>query len=605
MKHFDSFALDTSNECLWHEGAQVSLPPKPFAVLRYLVENAGRLVTQDELLDALWPETYVQPQVLRTYVLDLRKALGDDARQPRFIQSLPKRGYRFVAPVREQNGADPAPAPEPRSCSIVGRDAEMEVLNRYIRRALTVQRQVVVITGDSGIGKTALARAFGLQLDPSLCVTVAGGHCVQGFGSSEPYYPVMEALAQLCSAEGGERACKILARLAPAWIAALGRETEKPLTVFEERRPHQLCMALEAMSSEKPLLLVFDDLHWADEATLNLISALARRTAPARLMVLASCNPRCVAPDHWFKRVKQDLLVHNLCAEVALGPLGKAHVTELLRGALSQHDLPPGLDRFVHEHSEGNPLFAIAILEHLIAQRFLVTEGTAEASRWKQRIPFQQMEAGVPDRLAQMIELEIADLNPREQRVLEAASLFPVAFPAWAVAAALDTELTQAEEECEALANRLHYIRRGGQDELPNGAFSAFYVFSHGMYREVLYQRQPAARRSRGHSRVAGRLAQIFAGREMDVAREMAMHHEAAGNWMMAADTLRAAARHAERRKAFAVAEDLMKHALRISENLAGSARKSISDAILEDLAALRPVLAVTSLGSSVQSQKA
>ena len=101
MKQFESFRLDTSNECLWQSGAQIALPPKPYAILRYLVENPGRLITHDELLDALWPETYVQPQVLRTYMLELRKVLGDDAGSPRFIQTLPKRGYCFVAPVSD------------------------------------------------------------------------------------------------------------------------------------------------------------------------------------------------------------------------------------------------------------------------------------------------------------------------------------------------------------------------------------------------------------------------------------------------------------------------------------------------------------------------
>src|ERR1700761_2783111 len=99
MKQFGSFRLDTSNECLWHEGEQIALPPRLFMVLRYLVEHPGRLITHDELLDALWPETYVQPQVLRTYMLDLRKLLGDDAAEPRFIQTVPKRGYSFVAAV--------------------------------------------------------------------------------------------------------------------------------------------------------------------------------------------------------------------------------------------------------------------------------------------------------------------------------------------------------------------------------------------------------------------------------------------------------------------------------------------------------------------------
>src|SRR5438270_11788628 len=107
MKQFASFRLDTQNECLWCDGAQIALPPKPFAILRYLVENPGRLISHDELLDELWPETYVQPQVLRTYMLELRKVLGDDVGSPRFIQTVPKRGYSFVAQVTER-----APAPD-------------------------------------------------------------------------------------------------------------------------------------------------------------------------------------------------------------------------------------------------------------------------------------------------------------------------------------------------------------------------------------------------------------------------------------------------------------------------------------------------------------
>ena len=82
MKQFGCFQLDTRNECLWQNGTRIGLTPKPFAVLRYLVENPQRLVTHDELLDKLWPETYVQPQVLRTYVLELRKLLGDQRREP-------------------------------------------------------------------------------------------------------------------------------------------------------------------------------------------------------------------------------------------------------------------------------------------------------------------------------------------------------------------------------------------------------------------------------------------------------------------------------------------------------------------------------------------
>jgi TolB-like protein/DNA-binding winged helix-turn-helix (wHTH) protein/Flp pilus assembly protein TadD len=99
MKSFQSFRLDPTNHCLWNGEERVRIPPKAFDVLRYLVENPERLVTQDELLQALWPDTYVNPEVLRKYILDIRKILGDRPDKPTFIETLPKRGYRFVAKV--------------------------------------------------------------------------------------------------------------------------------------------------------------------------------------------------------------------------------------------------------------------------------------------------------------------------------------------------------------------------------------------------------------------------------------------------------------------------------------------------------------------------
>jgi DNA-binding winged helix-turn-helix (wHTH) protein/tetratricopeptide (TPR) repeat protein len=105
MKTFQSFRLDSTNHCLWNGEERVRIPPKAFDVLRYLVENPERLVTQDELLEALWPDTYVNPEVLRKYILDVRKILGDRSNRPEFIETLPKRGYRFVAAVSDDGAA--------------------------------------------------------------------------------------------------------------------------------------------------------------------------------------------------------------------------------------------------------------------------------------------------------------------------------------------------------------------------------------------------------------------------------------------------------------------------------------------------------------------
>ncbi|HET8922003.1 MAG TPA: winged helix-turn-helix domain-containing protein [Candidatus Acidoferrum sp.] len=106
MKSFQSFRLDTANHSLWRGQERVPIPPKAYDVLRYLVENPGRLISQDELLEKLWPETYVNPEVLRKYILDIRKILGDRPDKPEFIETVTKRGYRFIAAVIDGSAAE-------------------------------------------------------------------------------------------------------------------------------------------------------------------------------------------------------------------------------------------------------------------------------------------------------------------------------------------------------------------------------------------------------------------------------------------------------------------------------------------------------------------
>src|SRR6516225_6162135 len=107
MKFFQAFRLDTANQCLWRGQERVPIPPKPYDMLRYLVENPGRLVTQDEFLAKLWPEIYVNPELIRKYILDIRKILGDRPDKPEFIETVTKRGYRFIASVVDEDAITP------------------------------------------------------------------------------------------------------------------------------------------------------------------------------------------------------------------------------------------------------------------------------------------------------------------------------------------------------------------------------------------------------------------------------------------------------------------------------------------------------------------
>ena len=155
-KVFGQFRLDPVNQCVWRAGERIELAPKALAVLNYLVDHPGRLVTQSELLEALWPETYVQPEILRTYILDLRKALGDHAKEPRFIRTFPKRGYQFLASVVVEGAAEQLSAAEKDP---VGRETPLSALDSDFENILMGQRQVTFVTGEAGIGARLVGRA--------------------------------------------------------------------------------------------------------------------------------------------------------------------------------------------------------------------------------------------------------------------------------------------------------------------------------------------------------------------------------------------------------------------------------------------------------------
>src|SRR5262249_39189395 len=197
MKTFQSFRLDSANQCLWRAEHRVPLTPKAFDVLRYLVDHPGRLVTQDEILEAIWPETYVNPELIKKYILGIRKALGDRHDKPEFIETLPKRGYQFVAAVSDNAVAVSRDLAVEAPKKLIGRDGALGELQGSLQRALQGQRQVIFVTGEAGIGKTTLLDAFHQQAVRNQTLLVARGQCVEGFGGKEPYYPVLESLGQL------------------------------------------------------------------------------------------------------------------------------------------------------------------------------------------------------------------------------------------------------------------------------------------------------------------------------------------------------------------------------------------------------------------------
>jgi DNA-binding winged helix-turn-helix (wHTH) protein len=415
---FDAYRLEVNNAQLWCGAQALRLTAKAFHVLRYLVEHAGQLVTKEALFEAIWPETVVSEGVLTNCIGELRKVLGDAAQAPRFIATVHRRGYRFIAPVTLIGPSGPAahttsaaapvsPAPPPL---LVGREAEMHALRQWLAQVRQGQRHVVFVTGEAGIGKTTLVDAFLGTIAGAAPILVAWGQCIAQYGAGEAYLPV-------------------------------------------------LAEALEVVTAEQLLVLVLEDLHWSDHATLDLLAWLARRREPARLLLLGTYRPvEVIVHGHPLRALKQDLGLHRQCVELRLEGLSEAAVAAYLTARFPGFSLPAGLVHVLHRHTEGQPLFMIQAVDSWVQHGW----ATEVAGEWVMQVGVEAVEPGVPVSVWQMILQQFDGLSPAEQGVLEAASAVGVEFTTAAVAAGVESPIGPVEERCEALVRRGQFLRGCG-----------------------------------------------------------------------------------------------------------------------------------------------
>jgi DNA-binding winged helix-turn-helix (wHTH) protein/tetratricopeptide (TPR) repeat protein len=586
MKQFQAFRLDPVNHRLWHDDDRVTLAPKAFDVLRYLVQHADRLVTQEEILEAIWPDTHVNPEVIKKYVLEIRKVLGDRSDRPMFIETFPRRGYQFVAPVSEAN-ADMSAGLPVRSATMVGRDGSQALLERSLESVLQGQRQVVFVTGEPGVGKTTLADAFQRRAAVRASLRMARGQCVEGFGGKESYYPILEALGQLLRETHHNPLIPALARFAPTWLVqfpslqkgetreALHRET---IGTTRERMVREICEALEAITIEDPLVLVLEDLHWVDLSTLDVISALARRRGPAKLMLLCTYRPAdVVEADNPLKVLKQDLLIHRLCTELALEHLEGSDVADYLRAEFPGADLPSGLAGLIHRQSGGNALFMTAIVRDMVDRAMIVKDG----GRWAMTGALADVALGVPATLQQMLEAQFSRLSAIQQSVLSRASVAGERFSVWSLTT---PELTtdEIENACEVLAERHQFIKAAGFQELADGTVSAHYEFRHALYREAVYRHLSEVGRSRLHRLLGERLKVLCWPGRQELAAELALHFEKGREYDLAIGYLILAAENAAARFAYRDSVRVLQHALTLLPRVAAERQADLEIQLLE-----------------------
>ena len=582
---FGKFRLDLLNECLWQGTRSIPLRPKAFAVLKLLIANPGLLVTKQQVLDAVWPETFVGDAVLKDNIRQLREALHDDSASPTYIETAHRRGYRFIGKLgtptpskKTVSTLQPQPArvtndvagisPLTTANWVLGRNVELAKMRAYLEKALAGERKTIFITGEPGIGKTTLVQAFLQQAAQVEGLLVARGQCLEHYGAAEPYLPVLDGFARLCRTHEGSQVLAFLRQHAPAWLAQMPsllcqaeREhlQKQSVGATRERMLREMAEAIEALTAQSPLLLVLEDLHWSDYSTLDLVSYLARRQDSARVVVIGTYRPvDVILSDHPLKRVKRDLQAHDLCNELSLEYLSEESVREYLNVRFPGNRFPLRLRRAIYRCTQGNPLFMVNLIEYLSEQKFV----TGKTGSWELGIEVLQVEREVPANLRQLIEQRLDRLSPDERTVLEAASVAGMECSSAAIAAGLENTVEWVEEHCEELARRHQFLSPAWLVELPDGTITPRHRFIHVLYREVPYRLMAPMRRSQLHRRIGERGVAIYGDRVNEIAAELAMHFEQSHEWLRALEFLLQAAENAMVRSADHEAADLANRGL-------------------------------------------
>ena len=289
-----------------------------------------------------------------------------------------------------------------------------------------------------------------------------------------------------------------------------------------ERMLREMAEFLEALTREQSLILVFEDLHWSDYATLDLLAYLARRDEPARLLIISTARP-LESQQHPLKNVQQELSLHGLGQILNLDFFSAQELSDYLQQRCpGEQTLSKGLIAMLYRRTDGHPLFVSSAVDYLLTERILLLSEQG----WQVQTPLEQIEIQIPAGLQQVLERQQQRLNAHERTVLEAASVVRDCFSAAAVAAMLEQDVVDTEEVCQDLARHQLWFKQRDTRIWPDGTEADVFEFIHSLYRDYVYQSLPAARRRRFHLRLALRLEIAYGKQANTIAADLAHHFE-------------------------------------------------------------------------------
>jgi eukaryotic-like serine/threonine-protein kinase len=508
---FDDFELDDERLELRRGGKLLKVEALVVRLLLVLVRNAQRLLTKEELVEQVWDGRAVADNVITVSMARLRKTLGHKQSEREFVVTVYGRGYRFVRDVTARNSTALVPTLIEQASVVgppfVGRDRVLGRLRRSFAEARAGRGRVCAVMGEPGIGKTRAVEMLERELSGSQA-RVAWGYCREA-GDTPPLWPWLRLLRDVKAAAWTAQFEEALGPLAGE-VRALLRETEVPPPVptslesvdaARHRSFDAILRTLALASEQMPWVLVLDDLHRADAASIELLSHLLDEVAHTRILLIATLRHapgrRAPRPDTHLPQV----LGHPNCERIVLDRLGAADVATYVAALV---DDPGGtLGKTVFAKSEGNP-FSVSELARQL----------------------QDADSLDPDALAlsetalDLVRQNVSRLDADTRAVLSAAAVIGRSFELPLLAAMM-------EREPSALMASLDEALAAEVVVAAPDSMTAF-AFGHELLRAVLYDALSPLEQRRWHLRTAHALEQRMALGEPAPPAELAYHFHAA-----------------------------------------------------------------------------
>jgi class 3 adenylate cyclase/tetratricopeptide (TPR) repeat protein len=440
-----------------------------------------------------------------------------------WLKGFPERWRLYEVEWREGEDAADAPGPAGRT-RLIERDPERADLRRKVQAALGGEGRLVLVSGEAGVGKTRLllevdaeAQAKGMR--------VLAGHALEAEGARTAYLPFVEILeSALTSSRStlevrealGDAAAEI-SRIVPT-LRRLFPDIAPPLELPPEQARRYLWVSLEEFleraTRDRPLLLVLEDLHWADESTVLLLEYLAPRIANMPVLIVGTFRDDEVGPAHPLTRVMNQLARDRAVDRIRLGRLSLAGVAAMVE-ALSGQEPPELLVRAIHGESEGNPFFTEEVYLHLAESGRLFDEG----GRFRRSLTVEDID--VPESVRAVVGRRVARLSEPARDVLAAAAVSGRVFePSVVGQVAGSAQATLADALDEAERAQLVAPRNGG----------GRWVFQHELIRQTLLAETSTMKRQLLHARTAEAIEAAHGDDLDEHAAELAYHFSRSGS---------------------------------------------------------------------------